>query len=61
MKPEGDPGYDDDQGGRDVDLDQVIAHASCELNLAGQARVIACGIARGTREEREREREREKR
>lgn len=36
MQPEGDPAYDDDEGCRDVDLDQIVAHAASKLDLTYQ-------------------------
>ena len=42
IQPEADPGDDDDEGGGDVDLDQVVAHGTDELDLTGQPRVVAC-------------------
>ena len=41
VKPEGDPGDDDDEARRDVDLDHVVAHRADELHLASQSRVVA--------------------
>lgn len=43
VKPERHPRYDDDQPGRDVDLDQVVSHRSDELDLTRQTRVVSCG------------------
>ena len=40
VEPEGNPGDDDNQTGRDVDLDQVVAHGADELDVARQTRVI---------------------
>ena len=42
MEPEGDPADDDDETGRNVDLNEVVAHGADKLELADQARVIAC-------------------
>lgn len=40
MQPEGDPGQDDDQAGRDVDVDDVVAETSREVELADEAGVV---------------------
>ena len=44
IQPEGDPGDDDDQRGRNVDLDEVVAHWPHELNLARQTRIVSCKV-----------------
>lgn len=42
VEPEGNPRDDDNQAGRDVDLNQVIAHGTDELDVASQPRIIPC-------------------
>ena len=44
IEPEADPRYDDDQTGGYVDLNQVVAHGTNKLNLAGQTRIVAWNI-----------------
>ena len=41
VEPEGDPGDDDDQRGRNVDLDEVVSHWPHKLNLTSQTGVVA--------------------
>ena len=41
IQPEGDPGDDDDQRGRNVDLDEVVSHWPHKLNLTSQTGVVA--------------------
>ena len=47
VEPKRHPRDDDDQTGRDVDLDQVVAHGAHELDVAGEPRVIACSRENG--------------
>ena len=42
MQPEGDPRDDDYKRARDVDLDEVVAHAAGKVELGNEPRVGAC-------------------
>lgn len=42
MKPERDPGKNDDEEGRNVHMDDVIAKTAREVELAGKSGVITC-------------------
>ncbi len=46
IQPERHPRDDDDQTGRDVDLNQVVAHRTHELNFARESAVVAGGERR---------------
>ena len=41
LLPEADPGYDDDEGGWNVDLNEVVTHRADKLELAGKSGVVA--------------------
>ncbi len=41
VEPEGNPRDDDDQAGRNVNLDQVVAHRAHELDLQRHSRIVA--------------------
>lgn len=42
VQPEAHPRYDDDEPAGNVDLDQVVAHRSDELDFASQSRIVTC-------------------